>query len=65
MQQGNATMEHFFGGWKIPLVFNPLMLATISFEDVEGTLKILAILVTIVAGVINIMISYRKWKRGR
>lgn len=58
-------MEHIFGGWKVPLIINPLILFTTTFQDVEGILKLLAIVVTIVAGIINIMISYRKWKRGK
>ena len=65
MKQGNGTMEHLFGGWKIPLLFNPLLLASTFFTNLEDALKIIAILVTIVAGIINLAISYRKWKRGK
>jgi hypothetical protein len=65
MLQGNGTMEHLFGGWKIPLLFNPLILLTATLGDIEGVLKIVAIIVTIIAGIINIAIMLRKWKRGK
>ena len=58
-------MEHLFGGWKIPLLFNPLILLTATLGDIEGVLKIVAIIVTIIAGIINIAIMLRKWKRGK
>ena len=57
-------MEHLFGGWKVPLLFNPLILISTFFGNLEETLKIIAILVTIVAGIINLAISLRNWKRG-
>ena len=58
-------MEQLFGGWKIPLIFNPLMLLSTLLTNLEDTLKIIAIAVTIVAGIINIAIMMRKWNREK